>query len=146
MGCAILEPPLWSLHHEAPPALRELLLAHYMLPAANATGPCRGHEAARLGCPFVASASAVDALEVLRLVKMWVCRDAWRHALVAVFFKRLAPDAPSMSDDDARLCGWAASVPGLTIEEVRPLLDLALDEPPEFEAPPRLHRSREDRV
>jgi hypothetical protein len=131
-------------------ALRELPYAQYMHPppAANATEAIvEGMKLRDWVRPFVASASAVDALEVLRHeLKMWVCRDSWRHALVAVFSSGSSlSHAWAMSDDDARLCGWAASALGLAVDEVRSLVvDLALDEPLEFEAPPRLHRSREE--
>jgi hypothetical protein len=132
-------------------ALRELpygRLHMRRLPAANAIEAIlEGMKLRDWVRPFVASASGVNALEVLRHeLGMCVCRDAWRHALVAVFSSGSPlTHAWAMSDDDARLCGWAASALGLAVEEVRALVvDLALDEPLEFEAPPRLHRSREE--
>ena len=77
---------------------------------------------------------------------MWVCRDSWRHALVAVFSSGSSlSHAWAMSDDDARLCGWAASALGLAVDEVRALVvDLALDEPLEFDDRRAPNRSREE--
>ena len=109
----------------------------------------RGHEAARLGAPFVATAGAPARVVALRCsprTGMWVPRRGATRSSLSSRAACLTGGTRAVSDDDARLCGWRPPRSGSRwTGSAAFVLDLALDEPLEFRRR-RAHRSRGDRV